>query len=136
MQSLHNTTIKHVVERFQNKHTVERQRGSGWPFSVCTAANTEEAWELVQENHHTLVRKLAHCTGMSLISLHCTLRKIYLYPYHIAIRQQLYLNEFYLTASKPDLNLLLPQPRFFPCGVMSRIKSSNITLEQATSWRC
>ncbi len=100
-RSLHNTMVKHVVEWFQNKHSVEWCKGSGLTFSLCTTAPTEDVRELVQENWRMLVSKLARHVGISATSMHRTLQRMNLYPYRIAILQQLYLNESSLAASKP-----------------------------------
>ncbi len=111
MRCLYNAMIKRVVERFQNEHTVEWQKGSGWPFGACTTGNTGGEGTQSRKNYRTSVCKLPHRTGMSATSVHRKLQKINGYPCRIAVWQQLYSNESF-GRLEADLT-----PRFFIVGL-------------------
>ncbi len=87
--TLHNTTIKHVVDHFCNAHCVGREKGSGRRVSVHTPENKTEIKNLIFANCRLLVRKLCHQTGMLTTSMHRTLHDLKLYPYRLTVQQEL-----------------------------------------------
>ncbi len=83
MRTLHNTTIKRVVDRFCNAHYVGRKKGSDRRVSVRTPEKKTEIKNLISATRRLSVCKLSRCTDMLMTSVHRMLHDFRLYPYRL-----------------------------------------------------
>ncbi len=86
-QTLPNSTIKRIVERFQVHFCLEDVLCSRRPMMQIGEKRKEMRQQIVATPHVSVCKLTQHIPILSCISTYCTLKDLCLHPYHVQMRR-------------------------------------------------